>query len=252
MEVARLLAPIPLPGSVVDSGVLPRPMPDTFETHEQYLNVALIESVKAGNEGISEYLLSEGADINSFDSVDSGGTPLFYAITTNQLRMVSFLLASGADPNLCTGYRLLPLFIAAAHNHNVDIVRALLAAGTDIHVRDMWGGNVLAYCRKTELLRFFLERGVDPNIEDQLGETPIHQACRKANVELAKDFVELLLQFGAATVEKADHGGRTPVDIAMGRGCSDLVKILEPLVQDPDLRSQIAAWWDAFHSDAES
>jgi ankyrin repeat protein len=101
---------------------------------------------------------------------------------------------------------------------------------------------MLSISKTIELLRFFLERGVDPNHEDLFGETPLHHVCKKPDAEFAKASVELLLQFGAVTVAKLSNGGRTPVDIAMGKGHSEIVKILEPLVLDPDLKLKIARW----------
>jgi ankyrin repeat protein len=61
------------------------------------------------------------------------------------------------------------------------------------------------------------------------------------NAESARALVELLLQFGAATVEKANVFGVTPVHMAMDENKWEVVKILEPLVQNPDLRAEIDA-----------
>jgi ankyrin repeat protein len=94
--------------------------------------------------------------------------------------------------------------------------------------------------KSVEMLRFFLEHGVDPNHEDVLGQTPLHHACHYYH---AAATVECLLQFGATTVEKANHYGRTPVDVAMRPGNWEVVKILQPLVQNPDLKAKIARWW---------
>jgi hypothetical protein len=55
--------------------------------------------------------------------------------------------------------------------------------------------------------------------------------------------VELLLRFGAATVEKPGQYGLTPVDIAVARYDTETLEPLEPLVQDPDLKRKIAARW---------
>jgi hypothetical protein len=55
--------------------------------------------------------------------------------------------------------------------------------------------------------------------------------------------VELLLRFGAATVEKPGQYGLTPVDIAVARYDTETLELLEPLVQDPDLKRKIAARW---------
>ncbi|KAF7347329.1 ANK-REP-REGION domain-containing protein [Mycena venus] len=241
MEVVRILACIPTPSS----------WNEEVETHRQYLSCALIQSVKAGKVETSAYLVSEGADVNFFDERFSWHTPLFYAAGKN-LEMVEFLLASGADPNLPDNNGFTALF----HATDVNVAQALLAAGANIHARNHRSRNVLPYCMaKVELFRFFLERGVDPNEVDYRGDTPLHRACEEdyrgdtplhhACRKKAKVFVDLLLQFGAATtVEKASSfvltQPRTPVDIAIVRGHPEIVKILEPFVRDPTLKAKIA------------
>ncbi|KAF7347333.1 Ankyrin repeat protein [Mycena venus] len=232
-EVVRLLARIPTPSSW-PSGV-------EVETHTQYLSCALIQSMKAEKMETSAYLVSEGADVNFCDERFSSHNPLYYAAGKN-LEMVEFLLASGADPNLPDHKGFTALF----HATDVDVAQALLAAGANIHARNHRSRNVLAYCMaKAELFRFFLERGVDPNEVDYRGDTPLHRACRKHDVRKARPFVDLLLQFGAATtVEKASNfvltQPRTPVDVAILRGHSEIVEIFEPFVRDPTLKAKIA------------
>jgi ankyrin repeat protein len=82
-----------------------------------------------------------------------------------------------------------------------------------------------------------------PNHEDGLEQTPLHWACQTEDgLDAANASVELL-QFGATTVKKADCHNRTPVELAMGCGFSEAVKILEPLVHDPDLKLKITTWW---------
>ncbi|KAF8204472.1 ankyrin repeat-containing domain protein [Mycena galopus ATCC 62051] len=237
MEIVRLLAPIPTPASEDLSPLVV----DGHETQEQYLGHALVELAEAVNLEICQYLILEGADVNFLGRNSYPGTPLWYAAGTRNLALVQLLLASGADPNLRTVYGSLPLFKAS----DINVLRALLVAGADIHATDSSSGSVLAYkSTNIELLRFFLEHGIDPNHEDDDGETPLHYICRDGTAELCEALVELLLQFGATTVEKADLTGFTPLDIAMRKGYSEVVKIFEPLVQSPELRSKIAAWWD--------
>ncbi|KAF8204142.1 ankyrin repeat-containing domain protein [Mycena galopus ATCC 62051] len=239
MDVVRLLAPIPIPiPSSVHDTVQPQ------ETHERYLSLALAQSTSAGKLEISKFLVSQGADINFIDQEKSyGGAPLMYASGTGNLALVQFLLASGADPNIRSSGGMVPLLAA----ENVDVLQALLGAGADIHGRNNYAENVLAfYPANIERLRFLLEHGADPNSESDTRRTLLHNAVNLEEAGDAKAAIELLLHFGATEVERADLTGYNPVDIAMKRGRSfgEVVKILEPLVQNPQLRSKIAAWWE--------
>ncbi|KAJ7819950.1 ankyrin repeat-containing domain protein, partial [Mycena olivaceomarginata] len=230
LEIVKLLAPIPVPGS-------------STPIEAQYLNIALLAAVQGSNVEISEYLVSEGADVNFLDPWE-GGTPLSCAAETNNLSLVQFLISAGADPNLHqSNTSTIPLF-SATFTHNLEIVQALVAAGADIHIQSAKQRNVLVCCETVELLRFFLERGVDPSLEDRGGDTPLHLICARAIAEFAVAAVELLLRFGAAvTVEKPGRRGLTPVDIAITRGNTEVLELFEPLVQDPDLKRKIAARW---------
>ncbi|KAF8204496.1 ankyrin repeat protein, partial [Mycena galopus ATCC 62051] len=142
----------------------------------------------------------------------SGGTPLFFAAGSGDTELVQFLLASGADPNLQhSAARFPPILFQAT---NTDVAHLLLDAGANIHAQDNSARNVLAHMMDkpdVSLLQFFLERGVDPNHEDHFKQTPLHHAC----ILKADAAVELLLQFGATTLEKANSNGQTPVHIAM-------------------------------------
>ncbi|KAF8204373.1 ankyrin repeat-containing domain protein [Mycena galopus ATCC 62051] len=250
MEIVRLLAPIQMPSSEIHNRTSQSPT----ESDKQYLGSALIASAKAQPFSLemSEYLIAEGADVNFIrEDYCETVTPLYCAAGAN-LELVQFLLALGADPNL--DRRRIPLFNAS----NADIAQALLDAGANLHAEDDCGRNALEAnimdpnTTVTDLVmfrfRFFVERGVDLNHADEFGQTPLHLACgipyRKASkISQGKAWVELLLQFGAATVEKTDEDGNTPVDIAMNFNRTEIVKILSPLVQDPDLKLRVAAWW---------
>jgi ankyrin repeat protein len=99
--------------------------------------------------------------------------------------------------------------------------------------------NVLLECTNIELLRFFLERGVDPNNEDRDGNTTLHTVCGKWHA----DYGELLCQFGAVP-DKTNSILRTTVDFALTNGLPHIVEIVEPYVQTPALQARISRWWE--------
>ncbi|KAF8204242.1 ankyrin repeat-containing domain protein [Mycena galopus ATCC 62051] len=226
LEIVKLLAPIP--------------PPVTYPSHQHYLSCALIYAANANANNvieISRYLISEGADVNFFDEATRRG-PLLCAVWTSNLALVQCLLAMGANPNLHNPDRI-PLFYAI-RRRNTAIVQALLSGGADIHVEAYELNNTLLLSKSTELLRLFLERGVDPHAEDIEGDTALHHACT-LRTEFGKASVKLLLQFGAAP-DKPNNYDETPIEVAMNEGLTEVVEIMEPLIQDLTLRAKIAKW----------
>lgn len=82
--------------------------------------------------------------------------------------------------------------------------------------------DVVAYC---------LDRmGMDPNIKDNAGYTPLHEACSRGHLEIAR----LLLQFGANHSETAFSGIR-PLHEAIENGHAEIVRLLLSFGADPCL-----------------
>ncbi|KAJ7196175.1 ankyrin repeat-containing domain protein [Mycena haematopus] len=232
-EIVRLLAPIPIP----------QPAISPFLSRTHYLSVALNVAVRAGHMEISRYLISEGADVNFFDREFVGGTALSDAVSAKDPALALFLLASGADPNLHNHDAVIPLF-TAVRRQNMAIVRALVDSGANIHVQSHGLHNVLSHCTSIELLRFFLERGVDPNSESTGGTTALHDACTmKERSRLGMRGLLLNSFVSSEQHQTKPTERRNTCRFGNEERIIDLVEILEPLVQGPDLRLKIAAWW---------
>ncbi|KAF7366424.1 ANK-REP-REGION domain-containing protein [Mycena sanguinolenta] len=238
MKAVRLLAPMAILAASNSGPIAVNVSEESIQAHKQYLGQALVNSAFPGRSGektaICKYLLSEGTDVNTLHKRSS----LLNATAGDSLATMRVLLAAGADPNLGGKYGIVPLFKA----ENVPAVQALLDAGARIHATDNAGCNVLMHrvLQNIQLLRFLLERGVDPNHADDSGWTPLHYACEEQEAGVAA--IELLIQFGATTMEKADAGGLTPVSLAMQRGRIEVVRLFEPLIQDPVLKAKMAKW----------
>ncbi|KAJ7837336.1 ankyrin repeat-containing domain protein [Mycena olivaceomarginata] len=220
VDIVRVLAPI-------------HPSPAAPFSHIYYLSKALIQGIE--NIEITQSLIAAGADVNFVP--ETCIPPLYHAVYVNDLASVRLLLAAGAAPN---GHdRAIPLFWAI-YRSNLPMVRALIDAGADIHIRDSERHHVLSCCRNIELLRFFLERGVDPNNAYPDGSTTLHFFCADRDTNDER-FVELLCQFGAAP-ERANGDGKTAVDVAIDCRIPKFVRALEPFVQDPGRKARIAEW----------
>jgi len=67
-----------------------------------------------------------------------------------------------------------------------------------------------------------LEKGADPNTQDEKGRTPLYWAAYKGRV----DVVKLLLERGADPNVK-DGDGKTPLDLARAEGRREVVSVIE-------------------------
>ncbi|KAF7366408.1 Non-specific serine/threonine protein kinase [Mycena sanguinolenta] len=240
VEIVKLLVPMSILAASSSSSIAVDVSDERIQAHKEYLGKALVKSAFPGPScekiAICKYLLSEGADVNALDT--DMYSALRAATVCDNLATMQFLLAAGADPNLGDRHGIVPLFKA----ESVPAVQALLDAGAHIHVTDNAGCNALMHraLQSTELFRFFLERGVDPNHADDDGWTPLHYACEEP--EAGVTAIELLIQFGATTMEKPNANGMTPVDLAMRVFMISVVRFLEPLIQDSVLKAKIAEW----------
>lgn len=107
---------------------------------------------------------------------DSVNFPVFDAVRSGDSVAVESLLAAGADVNAVSEY--LPdrsLLETGVMYGDMQTIRALLAYGADLEVRDEWGGTLLhqALSRaEPEILELLLAAGADPQARNANGLTP--------------------------------------------------------------------------------
>lgn len=101
--------------------------------------------------------------------------------------------------------------VYAAENGHVEKVKELLDAGIDPNVQDRYGNTPLAIATdygRIEIVRVLLEAGADPNLQDRSGYTPIIYTGIFGQTEIA----ELLIDYGA-DLNACDEEGRTVMNI---------------------------------------
>ena len=165
-------------------------------------------------------------------------------LDTGRLELVETLLAHGADPHAQLAkappqfgfasrrFRVSLLgatpFLLAAMDANIDVMRALAAAGADPRAATNEGttplmvaaglGQVPAETRVTghgaeEAVRHMLELGTEVNAVNEVGRTALHGAAH-----IRSDAIVQLLVDHGAQVNVADQRGITPLMIAEGGG----------------------------------
>lgn len=83
--------------------------------------------------------------------------------------------------------------VKASERGDVENVKALLAAGTDVNGQDVLGNTALHIASTVEMARLLLSHGAKVNIPNALGCTPVYQAVFYAH----HDIVKLLIEQGA-------------------------------------------------------
>jgi ankyrin repeat protein len=131
---------------------------------------------------INEILKSSPARVS--EHAPDGFTPVALAAFFGQPAAVKVLIAAGADVNAAAKNSLkVAALHAAVAGRNLEVVKAVLAAGAD------------------------------PNAQQQAGFRPIHEAGTNANRALA----ELLLKHGADPTLTSDDG-KNAIDLARAKG----------------------------------
>ncbi|KAL4402954.1 putative ankyrin-repeat protein [Malassezia pachydermatis] len=161
-----------------------------------------------------EALLGAG-EIPLDDKDHSGWTPLMIAASAGARRIVSLLIARGADVHAGNHKRITALHYASSKNH-ADVVRALLEAGADVNALD--GANQRPLHRAASaghdaIVRILLKPPprtdgtphpkTRVNPADRLGNTPLHLAVDSAHAQTAA----LLIDVGGADRNRVNTDG---------------------------------------------
>ncbi|KAJ6421148.1 hypothetical protein OIU84_028516 [Salix udensis] len=131
-------------------------------------------------------------------------------------------IRAGADPNKTDYDGRSPLHLAASRGYE-DITLFLIQEGVDINIKDKFGNTPLAVARgDSDFLKRVLSNGIDPNSKDYDHRTPLHVAASEGLYLMAK----LLIEAGACVFSK-DRWGNTPLDEGRMCGSKNLIKLLE-------------------------
>jgi ankyrin repeat protein len=146
-------------------------------------------------------------------------TPLHYAASVGNAKMVKFLLERGAKVNARDSERDTPLLLAIADNYvplngdpggfrspgAIEVVKLLIGAGADVAAR----------------------RGVPPGVCSSDSDYPLHKVVHMANADGAKalELTRLLIAAGSP-VNVTDCEGATPLAVALRHDWSAGVALL--------------------------
>ena len=127
------------------------------------------------------------------------------------------------DLNQIYEYEGSPLHVAVKEG-DIELVKHFLEKGADPNIQGAFGETPLhiAVDRGYEsIVKLLLEKGANPNIQSNEGNTPLHIAVIASSADIAYE----LLKAGADKNVK-NKAGKTPLDLAMELNDEKMIKIL--------------------------
>lgn len=140
-------------------------------------NAALLDAAKKGNLARVQRLVTP-ENINCCDAQGRNSTPLHLAAGYNNFDIAEYLLENGAEVNSQDKGGLIPLHNASSYGH-LDIAALLIKHNTIVNATDRWGFTPLheaAQKGRTQLCALLLAHGADPYMKNQERQTPIELA----------------------------------------------------------------------------
>ncbi len=189
---------------------------------------ALAEASSNGHLTIVKYLISKGANIETFSE---SGTPLLLASYEGHLDIVKYLVEKGAGKSVRNDYSGETALDSAAGNGHLDVVKYLISFKVDkestfatVATQTFWNASIGGHINVVEYL--LKEKDVDINIAkpdtpDFGGFTGLMFASWSGHTDLAQFLVD-----NGADVDMKDSMGRTALMIASNNGYLEIVKIL--------------------------
>ncbi|GCC22396.1 ankyrin repeat domain-containing protein 42-like isoform X2 [Chiloscyllium punctatum] len=180
------------------------------------------DAVKAGDVKELELMVKNGASINEVDPIHKF-TPLQWAVHSDSLECLHWLLWHGADLTDVTSRGWTAAHIAAIRGHDA-CMQALGTNGANLTAKDDRGCTPLhlaAAHGHSYTLQTILRSGVDTNSTDKTGWKSVHYAAFHGRLGC----LQLLVRWGA-DVSEVDRDGNLPVHLAAMEGHLHCFKFL--------------------------
>jgi len=219
-----------------------------ISTNDKEGNTPLHWAAKDGKLDVVELLINKGADVKarnnsgltSLNLAEDGEkldvmkllvnklatldniTPLYAAIKYGTSKAVKLFIETDVNANHNKDETLLHY---AAKVGNLDVMRLLLGKGIDVNVKQNDGTTPLhlasLYNIDSNVVKFLLDNGADVNAKSDYGTTPLHSVANRDSFEAVK----LFLENGADSNAKDNHG-YTSLHYAAHKGSVNVIKLL--------------------------
>lgn len=194
-----------------------------------------------GNYRLVKQLVDGGVDMN-FKSQD-GYTPLFLAVQNKHNDIVDYLLTKGAAIDEYNGENGDTALIMAAYDGNLKMTQTLVNAGASINLKSTDGYTPLYTAvqgNHMNVVDYLLNNGalVDEINGDQ-EKTALHEASGRNNINIVRTLVNK-----GANVNKKNKNGKTGLDLARENNHESVVEYLQSLM--PEVAPPPPQLWTGF------
>ena len=166
----------------------------------------------------------------------TGKSALRYAAKSGNVKCLRMLLATAIDINRQddSGFTVLH-YITYSKNHDRDAIDCVLAAGADVHVRNLQGNSPLEFCGfwdDSYSAKALLKAGANIDTKDCEGDTPLCEAFYFH----ADNVLQTLLRHKATYTSNDSHGNSILHQAALYGGLRTLEILLHSDLKalDPD------------------
>ncbi|MGV8118444.1 MAG: ankyrin repeat domain-containing protein [Candidatus Xenobiia bacterium LiM19] len=183
-------------------------------------------------------IAERGGEVNAKDNLQE--TPLIRAVGKGHYSVVKLLVNKGADIH-CKNRFGDTIFSNIDRKH--EILRYLIEKGEDSDLRannHSYGTTLLhqiAGCGDVETARLIVKKGIDVNIRDMTGRTPLHHCTSRVGNEGSNEMLSFLISQGAL-VNAQDGEGKTTLHYACMSGFYETAKLLISKGADVNMRDE--------------
>ncbi len=179
-------------------------------------------------------LLRDGADVNQKDMF--GRTPLYMAALQGDVKLCHLLIYNDADLGKGASWKAFstPIHVAADKGHT-EIVKLFIEKGVEPNIKNAAGDTPLHFAARMKHPHTVLELitlGAKPNIKNNLGEIPLNGIGIKGKGYAGsyKKVVEILVNSGS-DINNMNSYGMTPLIDACNADTTDVADVVKYLIQ---------------------
>ncbi|WOI21813.1 ankyrin repeat domain-containing protein [Nonlabens ulvanivorans] len=197
------------------------------EKNENGANLLLLVAPALATEVELSYFINKGFSLDSKDAINNG---IFnYAAKKGNVDFLKLLVAKGVDYkslNSKGGNAVLyTSFGTRGSSYDVEMFKYLESLGIAINVVGDNGRNPLhriAYrSNDLSLLQYFIDKGVDINLQDNGGDSPFMNAANSNTLQVVK-----YLYPKVKNINAKDQNGRSALAMAVNRNTPEVVEFL--------------------------